>query len=181
MVTDLTGRVIIALERNLDKGYHSFRFSPGNGNLFFLTLRWNGITRSIKILTAETNSGMGCRLDYIGNSNQEAPLKSSTITSDLTMLASGILDTPVTNVTYTFEFATNIPCPGTPTVTYEGQVYNTIQIFSQCWFKENLNAGTMIPGTQGMINNSVIEKYCYNNELDSCAKYGGLYQWDEIM
>jgi uncharacterized protein (TIGR02145 family) len=29
--------------------------------------------------------------------------------------------------------------------------------------------------------NSVIEKYCYNNEVDSCAKYGGLYQWDEMM
>jgi len=32
-----------------------------------------------------------------------------------------------------------------------------------------------------MSNNSVIEKYCYNNEEDSCTKYGGLYQWDEMM
>jgi uncharacterized protein (TIGR02145 family) len=74
-----------------------------------------------------------------------------------------------------------IPCPGTPTVEYEGQVYNTIQIFSQCWLKENLNVGVMIPGTMEQSNNGTIEKYCYNNEPDSCAKYGGLYQWNEMM
>jgi uncharacterized protein (TIGR02145 family) len=100
---------------------------------------------------------------------------------DLTMQESGILDSPVTNETYSLEFATNIPCPGTPTVTYEGQVYNTIQIFSQCWVKENLNVGTMIPGAQEMSNNSVTEKYCYDNNPDSCTKYGGLYQWQEMM
>ena len=97
------------------------------------------------------------------------------------MQESGILDSPETNETYTFQFATNIPCPGTPTVTYEGQVYNTIQIFSQCWLKENLNVGTMIPGSQDMIDDGIIEKYCYNNEPDSCTVYGGLYQWDEMM
>jgi uncharacterized protein (TIGR02145 family) len=32
-----------------------------------------------------------------------------------------------------------------------------------------------------MTNNDTIEKYCYNNEPDSCAKYGGLYQWWEMM
>ena len=88
---------------------------------------------------------------------------------------------PVESHTYTFRFATNIPCPGTPTVDYEGQVYNTIQVFSQCWFKENLNVGTMIPGTLEQWNYGTIIKYCYNNEPDSCAKYGGLYDWREMM
>ena len=32
-----------------------------------------------------------------------------------------------------------------------------------------------------MSDNGVIEKYCYNNEPDSCTKYGGLYQWNEMM
>ena len=92
-----------------------------------------------------------------------------------------MLDAPEASETYTFQFATNIPCPGTPTVTYGGQVYNTIQIFSQCWLKENLNVGTMIPGGQTMLNNGLIEKYCYNNEEDNCTVYGGLYQWNEMM
>ena len=97
------------------------------------------------------------------------------------MQESGILDNPDANESYTFQFATNIPCPGAPTVTYEGQNYNTIQIFSQCWLKENLNVGMMITGTQEMTDNDTIEKYCYDNEPDSCTKYGGLYQWNEMM
>jgi uncharacterized protein (TIGR02145 family) len=96
-------------------------------------------------------------------------------------LESGMLDSPEESTDYTFQFATNIPCPGTPTIEYEGQVYNTIQIFSQCWLKENLNVGEMIPGTMEQSNNGTIEKYCYNNEPDSCTKYGGLYQWNEMM
>jgi uncharacterized protein (TIGR02145 family) len=92
-----------------------------------------------------------------------------------------MLDTPETSEDYTLQFATNIPCPGTPTVTHEGQVYNTIQIFSQCWLKENLNVGMVIYGTVEQSNNGTIEKYCYNNEPDSCTKYGGLYQWWEMM
>lgn len=68
-----------------------------------------------------------------------------------------------------------------PTVTYEGQVYNTIQIFSQCWLKENLNVGTMISGIYDQSNNGTIEKYCYENYIPECNEYGGLYQWDEMM
>ena len=30
-----------------------------------------------------------------------------------------------------------VPCPGIPTVTYVGQVYNTVLVGGQCWFKEN--------------------------------------------
>ena len=72
-------------------------------------------------------------------------------------------------------------CPGIPTVTYEGQVYNTVLIGDQCWLKENLNVGSMINGTEEMTDNSVIEKYCYDDNPANCDEYGGLYQWNEIM
>jgi uncharacterized protein (TIGR02145 family) len=73
------------------------------------------------------------------------------------------------------------PCPGFPTVTYEGQTYNTVQIGQQCWLKENLNIGTLTPGSKAQTNNDTIEKYC-NGDLESnCDVYGGLYQWDELM
>jgi len=54
-------------------------------------------------------------------------------------------------------------------------------IGTRCWLKENLNAGLMIDSSQSMQDNGYFEKYCYHNNVDSCAKYGGLYQWDEIM
>ena len=75
----------------------------------------------------------------------------------------------------------NLPCPGLPTVVYAGKTYNTVQIGTQCWLKENLDVGVMIPGTLDQVDNDTIEKYCYNNDLDNCAVYGGLYQWDEMM
>jgi uncharacterized protein (TIGR02145 family) len=67
------------------------------------------------------------------------------------------------------------------TINYSSQIYNTILIGTQCWMKENLNVGTMIPGSQNQTNNSQIEKYCYDNDLSKCNIHGGLYQWDEIM
>lgn len=72
-------------------------------------------------------------------------------------------------------------CPSVPTVSYAGKIYNTVQIGSQCWLKENLDIGTMIPGSQNQTNNNIIEKYCYDNKPENCTIYGGLYQWDEAM
>ena len=73
------------------------------------------------------------------------------------------------------------PCPGVPTVFYSGKTYNTIQIGTQCWLKENLDVGTMINGLDTAKNNGIIEKYCYNNDPANCTTYGGLYQWNEAM
>jgi uncharacterized protein (TIGR02145 family) len=95
-----------------------------------------------------------------------------------------------------------VPCPGIPTVTYSGQTYNTVQVGTQCWLKENLNVGTMINSCSGGVinlsgipcnffvppktpvnqaNNPPIEKYCYKDNTANCDTYGGLYQWDEAM
>lgn len=74
-----------------------------------------------------------------------------------------------------------IPCPGIPTVTYEGKTYNTVLIGAQCWLKENLDLGTMILGESDVTENGIIEKYCYDDDINNCAIYGGLYQWYEAM
>ncbi len=72
-------------------------------------------------------------------------------------------------------------CPDCPTVLYEGKIYHTVQIGTQCWLKENLDVGVMILGSQEQTNNGAIEKYCYNNDTLNCNTYGGLYQWNEAM
>lgn len=195
VVTDLFGKQILQTEMTLDKGFHSFSFTPGEGNLYFFTVIWKGERNSIKIINSGSLDCNSVSLEYLGNKITSTSLKSGSNVHDLNFcmgdellfigysggLESGFLDRPEISTTYTFQYATNIPCLGTPTVEYEGQVYNTIQIFSQCWLKENLNVGNMIPGEQDMTDNEIIEKYCYNNINDSCVKYGGLYQWDEMM
>jgi uncharacterized protein (TIGR02145 family) len=72
-------------------------------------------------------------------------------------------------------------CLGNATVYYEGKTYNTVQIGSQCWLKENLDVGTRIDSNQEQTNNGTMEKYCYDNDLNNCVIYGGLYQWNEMM
>jgi len=61
-----------------------------------------------------------------------------------------------------------VPCPGIPTVTYQGQTYNTVIIGEQCWFKENLNYQT---------GNS----WCYDDDTANCNVYGRLYDWETAL
>ena len=195
MISDMLGRKVIDTERMLERGHHSFRFTPGTGRLFFFTAQWRGNRSTIKILNTGNISGPIGSLEYTGSKNPELQTKIIEAIQDFHFslgdtllyigytdtLQSGMLDVPEVSGTYTVQFATNIPCLGTPTVTYEGQVYNTIQIYSQCWLKENLNVGTNIQGDQNMTDNGVIEKYCYNNVPLKCDVWGGLYQWNEMM
>lgn len=77
--------------------------------------------------------------------------------------------------------AVNGACPDIQTVTYDGKVYNTVQIGNQCWLKENLDVGVRINGENDHTDNGTIEKYCYNDNSANCNNYGGLYQWNEAM
>ena len=59
-------------------------------------------------------------------------------------------------------------CQGVTSVSYQGQVYHTVEIGGQCWFKENLNYNT---------GNS----WCYEDSSYNCDIFGRLYDWETIM
>ena len=46
---------------------------------------------------------------------------------------------------------------------------------------ENLNIGVRVDGDSDQKNDAMIERYCYDNDSTNCDKYGGLYQWAEMM
>jgi uncharacterized protein (TIGR02145 family) len=181
---------------NLQQGHHSFSYFPGAGNLFFITAQWKGKSSSIKIISRASGVHQSCSIEYLGEDNSTFSLLkavkeiqdfSFNIGDSLLFIGyvgsyeSGLLDTIGVNQVYSFQFATNTPCPGKGTIRYEGQIYNTIQVFSQCWLNKNLNAGKIISSGQEMEDNDILEKYCYNNVEDSCTKLGGFYQWWEMM
>lgn len=195
VITDQKGSIIHELSADFCKGSHRFLFKPGASRLYFFTTYYRSSNSSIKIINMNISNKYQCALEYTGFENISTQLKSTTGSGGFPFcpgdtllyvgysdgLESGNFDNPIANTTYTIQFATNIPCPGIPTVTYGGHVYNTIQVFDQCWLKENLNVGVMIPQTQNQSHNGIIEKHCYEDSEDSCAIYGGLYQWSEMM
>ncbi len=64
---------------------------------------------------------------------------------------------------------------GISTVTdIDNNIYNTVQIGTQCWLKENLKV-TKNPAGE------VITRYCYNNDPKICETDGGLYDWNTAM
>lgn len=113
--------------------------------------------------------------------------QAGTYTIRMEVKDSGGLTDDTTAVATVIPSPNGVPCPGTPTVTYAGQTYNTVKIGTQCWFKENLNVGTRIDQTTGqhMANNGIIEKYCpctiWALGDSFCNIYGAIYQWDEAM
>lgn len=74
---------------------------------------------------------------------------------------------------------------GVSTVTYDEYDYTTVEIGSQCWFRENLRAdnyrnGNPIPG--GLDNtawstNTTGAQAIYNDDPANLAIYGRLYNW----
>lgn len=194
-ISDAMGRNITTSSYNLEKGRHSFIFSPPDEGIYFFNAGWNGTSSNIKILAAATISKRSCILKYSGSIPDDAPVKGVSAMrtflfspgDELMMigygddLESGFMDYPETSQDYIFQFATNIPCPGTDSLYYDGQWYHTIQIFGQCWMKENLNVGVMVLSAQGQANNGIIEKFCMGDYQYYCSLFGGLYFWDEMM
>jgi len=199
-VADILGRLATRYNSKLYAGKHVFTFYPGKEKNYIFSAFAGNSTQAIKITSLQSNMNASVRLQYNGNEGQKENMKSALGNSNFTftlgdtlryigyantpagIIGSDVIDdTPIDNKTITFEIIEGIPCPGTAAITYHGQTYTTVQIFNQCWFKENLNVGVMINGDTNMKDNGIIEKYCYDNNERNCDVYGGLYQWDEMM
>ena len=57
--------------------------------------------------------------------------------------------------------------------SHDGKGYPAVQIGAQCWMAQNFNVGTKINGSGSPANNSIIEKYCYNDDENNWTTYGG--------
>lgn len=194
-VFTLLGQRVAHYQKSVLKGTHQFSFLSGGESVYLLSATAYGVTKSIKMFCT-SDLKRGCKIEYIGNKSANDYFKSEEQSKDFPfelgdeilfvsyndLGESGLLDSPEESKTYTFQFATNIPCVGAPTVDYEGHTYHTIQIYNQCWFKENLNVGEMIPTSQSQTNNNIIEKYCPLDDEYYCNTFAGaLYKWNEMM
>ena len=78
------------------------------------------------------------------------------------------------------------PCPSTPTLTdIDGNVYNTVQLGSQCWMQQNLRTTRFANGNDITLGteHSATENYYYypNGDDANAATYGLLYNHAAVM
>jgi len=70
----------------------------------------------------------------------------------------------------------------------DGQIYKTVWINEDggndpnkpglCWMRDNLNVGKQVFKRKEVLNDNIIQKYCYNGD---CDLYGGYYKYDEAI
>jgi uncharacterized protein (TIGR02145 family) len=70
------------------------------------------------------------------------------------------------------------PNCGTIVDSRDGQTYSTIMFGNECWMAQNLNYGRFIKTDSGQTSGHI--KYCYNNDINNCEIYGGLYEWPNL-
>jgi uncharacterized protein (TIGR02145 family) len=209
-VFDLNGKKITELQQTLSSGIHAFRVSLSTPQTYLLSVNSGTDHASIKIINTgnagknrieclfgenempityqsksakgetENPFDLGDSMEYVGYAtNNGAEIESEVIRQ-----------MQIGSESFELVFATLVgdgqPCPGTQILTdADGNTYNTVQIGTQCWMRENLRVtkyaiGTAIPlGTSTSINTPY--RYNPNNNSSNVSTYGYLYNWAAVM
>ena len=192
----LSGEILLMDEVILEKGRNIFTVYPGEHKFLIFYVSDGNSTQSIKMIN-NSSGKQDLKLRFKGCENahstylkqdyfvfyfgDELRFTGYSTTPGMLEAYDLIIDSPYESTSYVFGVKEGTPCPDIPYLIYEGQLYNTVQIGSQCWMKENLNVGIMIDLVQQQSNNGIIEKYCYNNDSANCEIYGGMYQLNEAL
>lgn len=176
-ITDISGRIIKTHSRaSLQTGIHQLRVTLSTAGVYFLTVRMNGQSSSVKMV----NQGNGGKDEIVITNDTGMPFIASVspkqgsfskglsvnsfhlgdqvyvgyATVDGEEIASNSVEqAPDTSQTVMLRFVVSPtaidgqPCPGSPTVTdIDGNVYHTVQLGNQCWMKENLRTTRFASG-----------------------------------
>lgn len=209
-VVDLEGRLITETEQSLPQGMHTFRLFLSTPQAYLLRVRAGTEHASLTVINTE-NAGTN-RIDYVQNTNSllwTSPVKTdkggtdnpfnfgdemeyvgyatineTEVESERIRQTQGASES--FELVFTIPLLDGQPCIGTPTLTdIDGNTYNTVQIGTQCWMKENLrttkyaNGGGIPLGTT--TNLYLPYRYYPNNDQNNVATYGYLYNWKAVM
>jgi len=209
-VFDLNGKKITEVQQTLSRGIHAFRVFISTPQTYLLSVNSGIDHASIKIINTG-NAGKN-RIEYLSGGNKMpisyqlksakgetenpfdlgdsmeyvgyATINGAAVESDVirqVQTGSESIDLVFTPVVVDGQ-----PCSGTPTLTdADGNVYNTVQIGTQCWMKENLRATEYANGTTILLGNSMSYSTAYryypDNNANNVSAYGYLYNWAAVM
>ena len=200
---------------SLRPGIHQFRITLSTVGIYVMTARQSGYRSSIKMVcnggadgnkieytgsvetqciaslqSSETKNSpkdtttnpftLGDQMEYVGYASINGTETESQHITQVQQVSETIVllfDTVQTDA---------LPCPGTPTVTdADGNIYNTVQIGTQCWMKENLRTSSYVNGTSiPMGDDTSITTACRyypDNDQSNVSTYGYLYNWKAVM
>jgi uncharacterized protein (TIGR02145 family) len=205
VIRNSSGQEVIRQGQIYEAGNHLFTFSSGNERVYILTATFNGVNRSVKMISSNTGGqgkSSGAVLKYAGYSGGDDPAAFHKTQTDggylpfsygdlmrLTGFATTptfvvgnneIEDTPFENTAYVFNIVEGIRCTGNPSVTdIEGNVYNTVQVGEQCWLRENLKTTHYKNGTP--INYPGTNNAAWQSDTTGAyAWYNNEILWKEI-
>lgn len=123
----------------------------------------------------------GDQMEYVGY----ATINGSEAESQRIMQAQGASQTFTLQFTET-QSLDGQACPEAATVTdVDNNTYNTVQIGTQCWMKENLRTTRYANGTSIALGSSTSTTTAYryypNNSSSNVSTYGYLYNWKALM
>ena len=210
-VADMNGRIVETMcMSSLQTGVHSFYVSLRTPGTYVLTARVHGKTLSEKLVN--TGNGGKDAIEYKGMAVETQNKMSLTPKSDKASSTHPFqIGDRMRYVAYVYgvasaaeqQFQTQseevvlvfpplpvpgdaVPCPDMPTVTdYDGNVYNTVKLGSQCWTRENLRTthyanGVNIP--EGNTTSNTTPYYYDNDTLNIALEQRGyLYNWSAVM
>jgi len=167
------------------------------GNATFSNVDWPNATISVTVKNASTEEVYVPAQDRVVNAVPYA-LNAANIPADLEnqiaeLRAEVEMLRKLAGI-YTEEPESGEPCLGMPTLSdRDGNTYNTVQLGTQCWMKENLRTthysdGTAIAlgdaftlDTTDVLIASAAYRYCPDNDNNNVAKFGYLYNWNAVM
>ncbi len=195
-VLSLSGELILSEEQILEIGRTEFTLYPGKHQHLIFRISDKNSSQSIRMIN-NSSGDLPLQLNFKSYGTAETPVYKQdfffyylgdelrytgySTTANNEQAYDLIIDSPYESTLYVLNVKEGIACPEIPYLIYKGQLYNTVQIGSQCWMKENINAGVMIDVEQQQSGGGIIEKYCYNNDSSNCETYGGMYQLVEAL
>ena len=202
-LVDMQGKTCAQYSRVLSEGYHSFHITMSRSQMYVLHLKTKDGEYSAKLINlGECASD---KIVYNGFSDGLMPVSYKRDLSFEVQLGDELRFVGYTNNgsapiagTYrimslseqqTIEMLFNTSgaaCPDMPLVTdHEGNVYNTVQIGSQCWLKENLRTTSYDDGTS-ISQSPTTDSHAYyrlvpGGEDSTVATCGYLYNWSAAV
>ena len=141
--------------------FHNYKSQTGNTSYDYILNLTNGNTLSISEKMVNPARNGAAKLVIVWTNDGGGGVQPGAIVTNLRVSAEGS--------------AADFSCGASKVADYDGNIYATVEIGTQCWMAENLRATKYSDGT------SVSDLRAPDNNSANVPVYGYLYTWDATM